>query len=258
MSDLISIERLTGSKDELQALQTVLASVPSYSVKTTGEDPTKTMAKDLFERILPEGFTAENRYLYGIYFNHKMIGCMDLMRSYPDEKTVTMTMLLISDDVQGAGLGSEAYKEAEVLIKEWKDFNRLRLEMVRTLEQVMPFWRKMGFRKTNETLNYEVGSVKSRTVVLEKNLFKGPGPSPVLKGPGPAGPNKKSKFQRNKNFPQRRPNHNDSDRRSDKGHQEPQEPQEPMSSGSVSEDTSSDSSSQRSNSNSDSDSDSDS
>lgn len=212
MSDLISFERMTGSKEELLALQEVLASVPSFSVKTTGEEPTDKMAKEIFERKLPEGVSEENRFLFGVYFNHKMIGCLDMIKSYPDDKTVTLALLLISDDVQGAGLGSEAFKEAESMIKEWKDFTRLRLEMVRTLDQVMPFWRKMGFRKTNESIPYDVGSVKSRSVVLEKSLFSRPGQS--QNQPSRPGTNKKSKFQRNnKNFSQRR-NNNDQDRSS--------------------------------------------
>lgn len=212
MSDLISFERMTGSKDELKALQEVLASVPSFSVKTTGEEPTAKMAKEIYDRQLPEGVPAENRFLFGVYFNHKMIGCLDMIKSYPDDKTVTLSLLLISDDVQGAGLGSEAFKEAETMVKEWKDFTRLRCEMVRTLDQVMPFWRKMGFRKTNESIPYEVGSVKSRCVVLEKNLFSRPGQQSSNNQPSRPGTNKKSKFQRNnKNFSQRR-NNNDQER----------------------------------------------
>lgn len=172
MSDLISVERLTGSDKELASLQKVLETIPSYSIKLTGEEPSQTLAKEYFEKELPEGVEAENRFFYGIYFNHDMIGCFDLIKSYPDEKLATLNFLVIAYDVQGAGLGSEAYKEIEKMVREWEEFQKIRIPFVKTLDSVMPFWRKMGFRKTSENMPYENGTVKSKTVILEKNLNK--------------------------------------------------------------------------------------
>ena len=170
MSDLISIQPLEGSDKELAALQKVFESIPSYSQKLTGDDPSKTYAKEHFDKKPPEGVDPEKRFFYAIYFNHDMIGCFELIKDYPEEKLATLDHLVISYDVQGAGLGSEAYKEIEKIVREWEGYQKIRIPFVKTLESVMPFWRKMGYRKTSENSPYEVGTVKSKTVILEKNL----------------------------------------------------------------------------------------
>lgn len=170
MSDLIYLERFTGTDDELKSLQRIFMSIPSYAQKLTGQAPTEDYAKEILNKELPEGALAENRYFYGIYFNHDMVGCFDLIKSYPDEKSATLNLLVLDYEIHGAGLGSEAFKEIEKMVRDWQGFQRIRIPFVRTLDQVMPFWRKMGFRRTNETTPYEYGEVRSKCVILDKNL----------------------------------------------------------------------------------------
>lgn len=201
MSDLISIEPLTGSDKELAALQEVFESVPSYTQKLTGEAPGPTCAKDYFEKELPEGVDQEQRLFYAIYFNHDIIGCFDLIKDYPEEKLATLNLLVINYEVHGAGLGSEAYKDIEKIVREWEGYQKIRIPLVKALDSVMPFWRKMGFRKTSENSPYEVGSVKSKTVILEKNLNRNQGGHSPHKNNN----NRKGKYS-NKRNNNRRPN----------------------------------------------------
>jgi RimJ/RimL family protein N-acetyltransferase len=62
---------------------------------------------------LPPGREPQNDYFFGIYLRDEMIGCADLLRGYPDEKTAYLGLVLISGRYQNRGLGVRACMELE-------------------------------------------------------------------------------------------------------------------------------------------------
>lgn len=225
MSELISFKELTGEPEELKALQELLNSVPDYTRRCRAEEQGPCTPAELMQQI-PEGVAPEQKKLYGIYFNHRMIGCLDMIKGYPDAKTTFVGTLLIAEDVQGAGLGSEAFKECEKMIRSEEAFDRIRIGVMRTNDFVQNFWRKMGFRKTGDSQNFEAGSLKTKIFFMEKSLRGGFQKT----GPSNNNPNakrtKKPHHSRQSNFQNRNNNNNNNNNHHPNSNERPQvEPQ---------------------------------
>jgi GNAT superfamily N-acetyltransferase len=101
-----------------------------------------------------------------------MVGCADLIRGYPEPATALLGLLLVSEKHERRGIGSRAYALIEQLIRDWGGRDRVRVGVVRTNQEVMPFWTRLGFEPTGEVKPYRYGSVVSETVVLETQLSR--------------------------------------------------------------------------------------
>lgn len=202
MSELITFTKLTGKPEEMEALAAVLNSVPDYTRRCRGEEQGPMAPSELLEK-LPEGFDPELKTVFGIYFNHRMVGCLDVLRGFPDAKTALIGVLLISEDVQGAGLGSEAFKEIEKEIRTWEGIEKIRIGILRSNDFVQNFWRKMGFRKMGETQPYESGSLRTKMFFMERSLKafskSSSGPHKKKRSGGPRSNNHRSNHAQHNN-----------------------------------------------------------
>jgi GNAT superfamily N-acetyltransferase len=135
----------------------------------TGAPPGAAGAQSLFT-ILPEGRSYEDKFVFGIFLDGRMLGCIDIIRGYPAGNTATLGLLLVAEQYQRTGMGRLAYAELEQLIRAWNSCDRVSLGVVMTNSDVIAFWRKLGFSETGEMRVYEYGPVHSRMVIMEKSL----------------------------------------------------------------------------------------
>jgi GNAT superfamily N-acetyltransferase len=99
-----------------------------------------------------------------------MIGCIDVIRGYPRPNTATIGLLLIAEGSQRKGIGSEAYRSIEAVIRSWRTCTTARIGVVATNSQVLPFWESLGFVSTGERKTYEYGPIHSQIIILSKEL----------------------------------------------------------------------------------------
>ena len=64
----------------------------------------------------------------------------------------------------------------EQFVQGWGVCDRIRIGVVRTNKQVIPFWTQLGFAATGEPRPYRYASVTSEIVVFEKPLRDAPFP----------------------------------------------------------------------------------
>jgi GNAT superfamily N-acetyltransferase len=173
----IAIRRLEGGAAELRDLQRVLEAAPDYARRVTGLPPGNADAQSVFT-ALPEGKTYADKFVFAIDRDREMIGCADLIRGYPHPATAMLGLLLLSESQQRRGMGRRAYCLLEEIVRSWGSCARVRIGVVRTNEQVTPFWTQLGFTPTGEVRPYRHGAVASEVLVLEKRLlpdrFKAP------------------------------------------------------------------------------------
>lgn len=170
MSDCrVTIRLLQGETAEMREFQRVLEEAPTYTHRITGYPPDAADAQSTYS-ALPEGKRYEDKFVFGIFSGEEMIGCVDLIRGYPTKNTALIGLLLLSEHYQHRGLGREAYFLIEDFIRSWHKCDRVRIGLVRTNEEVMPFLAKLGFEPTGETKPYRHASVVSEAVILEKQL----------------------------------------------------------------------------------------
>jgi ribosomal protein S18 acetylase RimI-like enzyme len=94
---------------------------------------------------------------------------LDLLLRYPDEETVYLGLLLIERGRQGQGIGRAAMQalEREVAAR-WPWARRLRLSVVRSNDNVLGFWRRMGFAETGEVRPWRYDKLSSEAILMDK------------------------------------------------------------------------------------------
>ena len=157
------------SEEQKRALQAVYAAAPDYCMRVIGHIPT---VDEMGPHDLPPGKISEDDYLFGIYLRSEMIGCADLLRGYPDEKTVYLGLVLISERYQNRGLGVRACMELEKVVLSWPEISVIRGSVIRTNDIVLSFWKRMGAEDTGIRRPYQAGEVQSESIIFEKKLVR--------------------------------------------------------------------------------------
>ena len=157
----------------MRELQRVLEEAPTYAQRITGLPPGKADAQSTYS-ALPDGKSYRDKFVFGIVRGTEMTGCADLIRGYPRPATAMLGLLLVSERHQHQGIGRLAYGLLEQFVQGWGVCDRVRIGVVRTNEEVIPFWTRLGFAATGELRAYRYASVSSEVVVFEKPLADAP------------------------------------------------------------------------------------
>ena len=88
---------------------------------------------------------------------------------YKADAEVYLSLLMLSNNLQGKGVGSNIYLQFErEMIQDGK--SSIRIDVVNDYHaNVVPFWKKQGFLE-KENIMLEWGKKKSNAVVMKKNL----------------------------------------------------------------------------------------
>lgn len=121
---------------------------------------------------LPPGREPQHDYFFGIYLRDEMIGCADLLRGYPDEKTAYLGLVLISERYQNRGLGVRACMELEKIARSWPEISVIRGSVPLTNDIVLELWAKMGAVDTGIRRPYTAGEVLSEAIIFAKILVR--------------------------------------------------------------------------------------
>lgn len=164
----VELLRLSGTPDELTALQRVLDGAPTYHHRLQGapagpDDARATLAE------LPPGKTLDDKLVYGVYADGEMVGCADVIRGWPNAETAIVGLLLFAERHQRRGHGARAYAELERLARGW-GMTRMRIAVLASNTEALPFWEACGFRPTGERKPHRAGTVESELWVFEKPL----------------------------------------------------------------------------------------
>lgn len=161
--------KLSGETDQMKQVQQVFVDSADYIEAVTGLPPGPADAESFYSQ-LPPGLTYDDKFCYGILEEDRIVGCIDLLRGYPEPGTAHLGLLLISPRHRGSGLGQAAYQRLEDEIREWGSCTSIRLGVVRTFASAIPFWRKMGFSETGEVKPYRYANLVTETIILRKEL----------------------------------------------------------------------------------------
>jgi predicted acetyltransferase len=160
---------LTGEPGEMAELQRVLEDAAAYTELVTGAPPGPADAQSMYT-VLPPGKSYDDKFVFGIYREDRMVGCADLIRSHPDSRTAHLGLLLIAEGFQRQGVGRAAYRALEDYVRAWGTCDRMRLGVVRANDRVLPFWSDQGFVPSGEVKPYRYGNVRSEVIILTKAL----------------------------------------------------------------------------------------
>jgi GNAT superfamily N-acetyltransferase len=175
--DDVAIRALTGDAADMADLQRVLEAAPTFAQRVTGVPPGAAEAQSTYT-ILPEGKRYDDKFVFGIYVAGEMVGCADLIRGYPDARTATLGLLLVAEPHKRRGVGRAACRLIENAVRAWGTCDRIRIGVVGTNADVMPFWRRQGYAATAEVKPYRYGGVVSEVTILVKPIAPCAGAQP--------------------------------------------------------------------------------
>ncbi len=167
-NEKLELKILKNSEEYIAEVQRILEEAPTYCINVSGKPASPEDAKEIFSSIAP-GKEYDDKFVFGIYLNNHLIGCIDLCRGYPDEATVIIGLLLLSEKYQRKGFGTQAHKKLEEIIKGWKNFEKIRIGVLIPNQEVLPFWKKIGY-KEKAISPYKHGNIETEVITLDKMI----------------------------------------------------------------------------------------
>ena len=167
---MVTLREVTGDPGELAALQRVMESDEDYALRVTGQPPGPADTQSTL-MFVPEGRSPEDKAPFGVWADGQLVGVLDLLLRHPDDETVYLGLLLIERGRQGQGIGAAAIHALErELAARWPWARRLRLSVVRTNDNVLGFWRRMGFSETGAVRPWRYDKLRSEAILMDKPL----------------------------------------------------------------------------------------
>jgi uncharacterized protein len=165
---VVTLREVAGDPEELATLQRIFESDEDFAVRVTGHPPGPADAQSTL-MFVPEGKSPDDKAVFGVWAGDELVGILDLLLRYPDDETLYLGLLLIDRDRQGQGIGAAACQALERdLLPRWPWARRLRLSVLRSNDQVLGFWRRMGFTETGEVRPWRYDKLESEAILMDK------------------------------------------------------------------------------------------
>jgi RimJ/RimL family protein N-acetyltransferase len=165
----IEVRALAASVGGIAEVQALHERAADYVHRIWGLPPDPNSGAEFFERV-PPGREREHKHTLGVFDGDAMVGCIDLVRGWPDEATAVIGLLLLEPAARGRGIGRVAYQAIEAQARAWPEIRQLRAVVIESNAAARPFWERLGFRANGQTRPHEAGRVKSTAIVLMKPL----------------------------------------------------------------------------------------
>ena len=149
---MLTVRPLTsGSHEDRANVLRLFLETPSYSELVEGRPPSTEDVEDFFHGK-PESSDAADKRVFGFYLGPDMIGCADVIRSYPTSDCAWIGLLLFSAKHQGHGYGKVALALLDSMAREW-GYLTFQLAAVSTNTRGVAFWQHDGFEEIRRAVN---------------------------------------------------------------------------------------------------------
>ncbi|MCA7915706.1 GNAT family N-acetyltransferase [Burkholderia contaminans] len=129
----------------------VFIGAPSYAELVEGRSPSAEDVDDFFFGK-PAGTNAAQKTVFGFFVEQEMIGCADVIRSYPTDDCIWIGLMLLTEANQGRGYGKAALKLLIEMAGRW-GYRAAQLAVVSTNSRAYAFWQREGFKEIRRASN---------------------------------------------------------------------------------------------------------
>jgi len=154
------------SPDTAQLVSLVLNN-PRYRLETQQRSPCRKDATDLLCE-LPAGATPEQKYVWGLWANEQLIGCLEVLRGWPHAHHLYIGQLLIAEAHQRQGYGIRSLQMLAERSRGWAKIHRWRLAVVESQLAARAFWKRAGFVETGQRT--QLPQYRNPLVLMEKPI----------------------------------------------------------------------------------------
>ena len=153
------------SSNDIERLQAVLEGAPGYSLAVEGKLPSPNAAIEVLD-ALPPGKSHSDKFVYEISRDVEAVGCMEMVRGYPEVDIAFIGLLLLRESSQGRGFGAQVLRLAEAIGMGWQ-CRALRIAVIDTNPGAFEFWKREGFI---ELLRKPAMDFAGQAIVMERAL----------------------------------------------------------------------------------------
>ncbi|SAJ97408.1 N-acetyltransferase GCN5 [Burkholderia multivorans] len=123
----------------------------SYTQLVEGRSPGMEDVEDFFFGK-PTGADVAQKAVFGFYIGLDMVGCADVIRSYPTDECIWIGLLLFSEAHQGRGHGKAALDLLIKMAHGW-GCREAQLAVISTNSRAHTFWQREGFTEIRRASN---------------------------------------------------------------------------------------------------------
>lgn len=169
MTDISVLKMRRATRDDISTVQRLFDLAPDYTRRVDGRDPQPDEGEQMFA-ALPPNKTQADKLIYIFDSTSDALGCADVIRGYPSKEIAWIGLLMFSKAHQSKGFGKRAYSLLEDSISKWSEIKAIRLSVVMTNSEIIPFWKKQGFIQIGELRPYKGAKVETSVMIMEKIL----------------------------------------------------------------------------------------
>ena len=155
----LEVRRIT--QGQCAALQRMMESNLEYSRRVGGTELAPEAASEALS-ALPPGVLNSQKIDLGLWDGQELVAFADVILGWPAESVAHVGLLMTHGARQGGGLGRVMHDAVIDLVGRTPNIQSLRLSIVDTnADLAEPFWAKLGYEPTGESVPYVSGSVES-------------------------------------------------------------------------------------------------
>lgn len=155
----LEVRRIT--QGQCAALQRMMESNLEYSRRVGGTELAPEAASEALS-ALPPGVLNSQKVDLGLWDGQELVAFADVILGWPAESVAHVGLLMTHGARQGGGLGRVMHDAVIDLVGRTPNIQSLRLSIVDTnADLAEPFWAKLGYEPTGESVPYVSGSVES-------------------------------------------------------------------------------------------------
>ncbi len=133
----------------MAALQSVYEACPDYFERCLGGPAGPAEAQSSFAN-LPPGRFYDDKFVFGILDDDRMIGCAEVFRDHPDPGSAYLTLLLIVPEFRRGGLGGAALEELHDFARTQCGARMMRTALIDPQNAPVGFFSRHGYQATGE------------------------------------------------------------------------------------------------------------
>lgn len=150
-------------------LQRLYERCADYFLLVEGQPPAPSAGRDGFLDV-PEGKTVQDKDMFGLFeAGGDLVGLLEGIRHYPDERTWWLGLLLLAPEERGAGLGDMFYAAFERWARV-QGVQQVMLAVVEENEAGLRFWTRLGFEVVRKVARRPFGKKLHGLSVMRRTL----------------------------------------------------------------------------------------
>jgi GNAT superfamily N-acetyltransferase len=156
---------------DVDALQTLLESVPSYSERVTGYPPGPSDALSALIS-LPPALDPSRKESIGLWEGDELVAFADVLIGHPGPETAYIGLLIVREGHHGRGLGRALHDAVLARTLTHRAITTMRLGIIDTVaSEAEPFWRALGYVPTGERRAYRYDQLSSAVAMWERPIL---------------------------------------------------------------------------------------